>query len=326
LLANAGSGAAAPKFPALTASVNDHAAVLTAETEKQLISMFGLHRANAGNSIVLVTLKSSAGQAPDAYASALFEHWRTREVSDEFHAMVVFFGDQTKLQVRVSEGAQNLLSAAQIETLNNNIAPKLASKNINEALLEAATAVTAQMDGQTALAPAQAAADAEPAANQTDDEFLEVPDMDPSERLMIGAFVFGILGLFTLIGIFTPAMGWGLYFFLIPFWGVFPMLVVGGRWSLRILVVYLIAFPILRLIFGARNKKVRRDRGRAAITAAQRPGIATLLRRVLASPQRRKSKPAATAASGFDPAAPAKRSTGPLSATNYWEAAKRDGD
>ena len=47
-------------------------------------------------------------------------------------------------------------------------------------------------------------------------------------RILLGAFIFGIIGLFTFIGIMTPGVGWFLYVFLIPFWAMFPIIVVGS--------------------------------------------------------------------------------------------------
>src|SRR5947208_17033983 len=35
-------------------------------------------------------------------------------------------------------------------------------------------------------------------------------------RILLACFIFGIIGLFTYVGIITPGMGWFLYFFLIP--------------------------------------------------------------------------------------------------------------
>jgi len=39
------------------------------------------------------------------------------------------------------------------------------------------------------------------------------------ERILLGAFIFGIIGLFTILGVLTPGVGWFLYLFLIPFLG-----------------------------------------------------------------------------------------------------------
>jgi len=55
------------------------------------------------------------------------------------------------------------------------------------------------------------------------------------ERILLGAFIFGIIGLFTFLGIMTPSMGWFLYVFLIPFWAMFPIMIVGTRGALALL-------------------------------------------------------------------------------------------
>jgi uncharacterized protein len=68
------------------------------------------------------------------------------------------------------------------------------------------------------------------------------------ERILLGAFIFGIIGLFTVMGIITPGMGWFLYFFLIPFWATFPIMVVGIQGTLIILITYVIGFPVAKLL------------------------------------------------------------------------------
>lgn len=90
------------------------------------------------------------------------------------------------------------------------------------------------------------------------------------ERILIGAFVFGIIGLFTVIGIVAPGPGWFLYLFLIPFWAMFPIVVVGTTGALYMLGTYLVAFPVAKLLVGrtdwyTRAKKELRTKGRASI-------------------------------------------------------------
>jgi uncharacterized protein len=79
---------------------------------------------------------------------------------------------------------------------------------------------------------------------------LGLDDMGLSitERILLGAFIFGIIGLFTIIGILTPGVGWFLYLFLIPFWAMFPIIVVGTTGALYCLVTYLISFPLAKLL------------------------------------------------------------------------------
>mgnify|MGYP003344673027 CR=1 FL=1 len=76
---------------------------------------------------------------------------------------------------------------------------------------------------------------------------ISAPSMSTSERILFGVFIFGIIGLFTVIGIVTPGMGWFLYVFLIPFWVLFPIVIVGAKGALVILATYLITFPLAKL-------------------------------------------------------------------------------
>jgi len=52
---------------------------------------------------------------------------------------------------------------------------------------------------------------------------------DVEKRILMGVFLFGLIGFFSVIGILTPGLGWVLYFFLIPFWATFPLMILGSR-------------------------------------------------------------------------------------------------
>ncbi|PKL15340.1 MAG: hypothetical protein CVV49_21505, partial [Spirochaetae bacterium HGW-Spirochaetae-5] len=72
------------------------------------------------------------------------------------------------------------------------------------------------------------------------------------------------------IGILTPGMGWFLYFFLIPFWATFPIVVLGTTGTLYLLITYVVGFPIAKLILARTDwyEKAQKDlktKGRASI-------------------------------------------------------------
>ena len=71
-------------------------------------------------------------------------------------------------------------------------------------------------------------------------------------RILLGAFIFGIIGIFTIVGVVTPGMGWFLYVFLIPFWAMFPIIVVGIKGALVLLGTYVVGFPLAKLIVSSR--------------------------------------------------------------------------
>ena len=100
---------------------------------------------------------------------------------------------------------------------------------------------------------------------------FEAPDLSLTERILFGAFIFGIIGLFTVLGVLTPGMGWFMYLFLIPFYAMFPIAILGLQGALILLVIYLVVFPIAKVVvsrtswyetsgsarFGKNNNRVR---------------------------------------------------------------------
>lgn len=99
---------------------------------------------------------------------------------------------------------------------------------------------------------------------------VEGADLSIIERLLFGAFIFGIIGLFTAIGVLTPGMGWFLYFFLIPFWALFPIVIVGTTGAFYLLVTYIIGFPVAKVLLKKtewykKAKEELRTKGSASI-------------------------------------------------------------
>ena len=90
------------------------------------------------------------------------------------------------------------------------------------------------------------------------DEQSGIEGLGTTARVLLGLFIFGVLGAFTFIGLFIPGCGgWFLYAFLIPFYAAFPMIVLGTIGGLSILALYVVAFPILKLILGKTNMGIR---------------------------------------------------------------------
>jgi uncharacterized protein len=56
-------------------------------------------------------------------------------------------------------------------------------------------------------------------------------------------------------------MGWFLYLFLIPFWAMFPMVIVGTHGALILLIIYLVGFPLAKWAFARSTwyEKAKRD-------------------------------------------------------------------
>ena len=123
--------------------------------------------------------------------------------------------------------------------------PRFKKKDFDGGIEQGVAAIIAQLEGSGEI-PANAA---NTESSETGTVF-EGPDLGIIERILLGAFVFSIIGLFTVLGVLTPRVGWFLYFFLIPFWAAFPMVIVGTAAGFVLLIIYVIGFPITKLILG----------------------------------------------------------------------------
>ena len=131
-----------------------------------------------------------------------------------------------------------------------------------------------QCDGRAARRRRRAGgADSRRRARQCNSAFggIDEPDLPPwPMRILLGAFIFGIIGLFTVIGVMTPGVGWFLYLFLIPFWAMFPIMIVGVKGALVLLAIYVVGYPIAKLIVSRsawyeKAKKDLKSKGTATI-------------------------------------------------------------
>jgi uncharacterized protein len=87
-------------------------------------------------------------------------------------------------------------------------------------------AIVATLEGRVPAETPTAPVESSASRSALDDDEINAfeGDLPPWQmRILLGAFIFGIIGLFTIIGVLTPGAGWFLYLFLIPFWAMFPI-------------------------------------------------------------------------------------------------------
>jgi uncharacterized protein len=160
------------------------------------------------------------------------------------------------------EGTMTDLMAGRI--IRDVITPKFKNGDYNCGITDGAQAVIKVLEGDQQLESATigTTGDKSMVSKKSNSIDSQVEDISIIERILLGCFIFGIIGLFTIIGIISPGVGWFLYLFLIPFWAMFPIIVLGTKGAFICLITYLIVFPTTKL-FIKRTKwyeKAKEDR------------------------------------------------------------------
>ena len=212
--------------------VHDDAHVLSTQVVDQLETQLKAYEDSTSNQIAVLLISSLDGEALETYALKVAEKWELGQKDKDNGALLLIAVDDHKMRIETGEGLEGeLTDAVCSQIIRNDIAPHFRSNDYDAGVTEGIQAMIRVIGG-----------------TYTANESGEVAELSWKERILIGAFIFGILGIFTFVGIFVPGCsGWFLYAFLIPFYATFPMVVLGTNGGLTALGAYVLGFPIIKV-------------------------------------------------------------------------------
>jgi uncharacterized protein len=240
----------AADVPYLSGRVVDNAEILKSQTRSALTEKLKAHEQKTSNQIAVLTVPTIGDESIEEYATRVFESWKLGQKGKDNGALLVIAPKDRKLRIEVGYGLEGTLTdVASSRIIRNVITPAFKAGDFDKGVIDGIDAMIGQLEGSPDVAKL---IDASP-AHQSSSQGFPMNIDDPSLpawplRILLGCFIFGIIGLFTYVGIITPGMGWFLYFFLIPFWAMFPIIILGVRGALALLATYAIGFPIAKLI------------------------------------------------------------------------------
>ena len=237
----------AADVPYLSGRVVDHAEILSPATRDRLTAALKAHEEATGNQVAVLTVPTIDGESIEEYAARVFATWKLGRKDEDNGVLVVIVPQDRKMRIEVGYGLEGTLTdVAAARIIRNLMTPRFKTGNYDEGTADGVLAVIAQLEGKPGIADAApAAADAHGGRSSFD---LDLPEMPWPMRILLGAFIFGVIGLFTFIGVVTPGVGWFLYVFLIPFWAMFPLMIIGMRATLAVFVVYVVGYPIAKVL------------------------------------------------------------------------------
>lgn len=228
--------ASALDVPFLSGRVNDHAGLLSETARGSVEAKLKDFEARTGHQVAVLTLDSLEGEPLEDFSLKVARTWALGRKGRNDGVLFLISKTDRKLRIEVGHGLEGSIPDALAgRIIQHEVVPRFRSGDFEGGVTAGVDAIVAAADG--AYTP--------PAVL---DEGGEAGIMSGIEKLLISAFVFGILGLFEFVGLVAPGAGWFLYFFLIPFWAAFPMAIWGAKIGLGCLLAHLIGFPFLKFL------------------------------------------------------------------------------
>jgi uncharacterized protein len=215
--------------------VHDEAHVLQQATIDQLEKDLKAYEDSTSNQIAVLIVQSLDGDVLESYSIRVVEKWKLGQKGKDNGVLLLIAVDDHKMRIEVGKGLEGVLTDAQCSRIiRNEIAPSFRRSEFDQG-------VTAGIDGIIKSIGGE----------YTADDVSESTELSTSDRILFGGFIYLILGIFTLVSVFVQGgWGWGIYFFLMPFYALFGWIPFGmfsaGLW---VLLVYSTVMLIIRLIF-----------------------------------------------------------------------------
>lgn len=199
------------EVPYLSGHVNDYANMLAQSTIAELEAVLKAHEDSTSNQVAVLIIPSLAGEVLEEYSIKVVETWKLGRADQDNGVLLLIARDDRKVRIEVGNGLEGDLPDLTCgRIIRHEIVPRFKEGNYEAGVRDGVHAILAAIRG------AYVATEAEDAG-------------PPWQARLIALGVFTIVvGMFTFVSVVTGGGGgWFLYFFLMPFWLAFPMMIFG---------------------------------------------------------------------------------------------------
>lgn len=212
--------------------VHDEARVLSQSVVDKLEAELKQIEDSTTNQIAILIIPSLDGANLEEYSLQVAEKWKLGTAKNDNGVLILIVVDDHKVRIEVGQGLEGVLTdALSNRIIRNEMAPNFRKGDYNAGVLAAVRSIDAATRGEYAA-----------------DDAGSSGEMDLATRFITGIFIFVVLGIFTLIALYSQGcFGWGLYAFLIIFYAVFPWIAIGWTAALVLLAIYVVGMPIAKI-------------------------------------------------------------------------------
>lgn len=237
------SAAQAREVPYLSGRVVDEAAMIPADARQRIEQKLAAFEQRTGNQVAVLTIESLQGDPLEDFSQRTVETWKLGKAGKDNGVLFLVSEQDRQMRIEVGYGLEPELTDAESgRILANVVRPAFRNGDFGGGIEQGVDSVLGALGG--AEVPA-----AEPA-----------PAVETNVPAGFKLIMLFILGVFSLAAISSSGcQGWFLYLFLMPFYLMFGNMVFPGIGLIPV-IVWAVAFPILKMLLGP--SMTRHSRGR----------------------------------------------------------------
>ena len=230
ILAAVGSGL---EVPYLAGRINDQADLLSDAAEQQLEGSLQQLEEETGAQVAVLTIPTLEGDPIEDFSMRVVETWKLGREDVDDGVLILIARDDRRMRIEVGYGLEGALTDAQAGRIIRDVmTPRFREGDFDGGVSGAVEVVSAAVRGEPLPLP--------------EEQSGRGGGGNP-----IAVLAMLIMGLPFISGALQTrgAAGWILYLFLTPFFFAIPASVFGTRIGLHIGLLWLLGFPILRLVW-----------------------------------------------------------------------------
>lgn len=235
LLLAAPAGADKP-VPFLSGRVVDEADLLPPEAEARLDATLAELERTAGAQVAVLTVESLEGEVLEDYSLRVAETWKLGRRGKDDGVLVLVAEQDRKMRIEVGYGLEGVLTDLESRAIMDNVMrPAFRAGDFPGGIEKAVDSIGAAIRGEPL-----------PEAPPGEEPGLE--DAPWFMRAFFGFMFLVVVGTFSLAAVSAEGChSWGLWLFLMPFFGGFPMVIFGTPWAgLVAVLAWAIGFPLVK--------------------------------------------------------------------------------
>ncbi len=244
----------AAEVPFLAGRINDLVGILSSSTHAELESLLKAHEDSTSNQVAVLIIPSLEGESLEEFSIKVAETWKLGQKGKDNGVLLLVAKNDRKVRIEVGRGLEgDLTDQISGMIIRHEIVPRFRDGDYDGGVRAGASAILAAVKGSYS------------AAEEEDGEFGGL-----GARLAALLLFLVVVGIFTAVALLSEGfVSWFLYFFLIPFWGLFPPAILGATVGLPLFGIYVVGFLIVKMWLRSS------DRGKALLKRATKGGFLT---------------------------------------------------